>query len=44
MKWIILIIIVLIIATYFDLKYQGLGYKMMPKSLQQLTNQWFKRT
>lgn len=31
-----IIIVVLVIATALDIKFKGLGYKMMPKSLQRL--------
>lgn len=40
---ILIIIITLIIAAFFDLKQQGLGYKLMPNSLKQKVDQFFKR-
>lgn len=35
-SWVIALIVVLVIATALDIKFKGLGYKMMPKSLQRL--------
>lgn len=34
--WVALIIVALVIAIALDIKFKGLGYKMMPKSLQRL--------
>lgn len=39
MVWIIIALIVLTIATVLDIKYKGLGYKMLPKSMQR----WFHK-
>lgn len=34
--WVAIILVVLVIATALDIKFKGLGYKMMPKPLQRL--------
>lgn len=34
--FVVILIAVLVIATALDIKFKGLGYKMMPRSLQRL--------
>jgi len=42
-KWLITgAIIVLVIATALDLKFQGLGYSLLPGSVQELADKIFR--
>ena len=42
-KWLITgAIIVLVIATALDLKFQGLGYSLLPESIQELVDKVFQ--
>ena len=40
---IIAVVIIFIIAAFFDLKSKGLGYKLLPKPLKTIVDRLFRR-